>query len=104
ADFVVGGVAANFIFVTEDGTINAWFGDSSKPAVIVVNNSGKAVYKGVTLAEWNGKHYLYATNFQSGKVEVYDSTFTAGKMDRKACELRGDQNAGRDHGEQDNPL
>jgi len=69
-----GGMAAKFIFVTEDGTIAAW--NSGSSAVIVVDNSSKgAVYKGCTIAEVFGKPYLYVTNFRSGEIEVYDSTF-----------------------------
>src|SRR2546427_11653372 len=40
-----GGVAAKFVFVTEDGTIAAW--NAGTTAVIVVDNSSKgAIYKG----------------------------------------------------------
>jgi uncharacterized protein (TIGR03118 family) len=68
------GGPARFIFVTEDGTISGWNGGNT--ATIVVDNSKKgAVYKGCTIAEWNGKHYLYAANFHSGDIEVYDSSF-----------------------------
>jgi len=79
-DFLVGPNApAHFIFVTEDGTISGWNGGAS--AVLVVDNSDGgskrgAVYKGTTLALVDGKAFLYVTNFRSGKVEVYDNTFT----------------------------
>lgn len=66
--------AARFIFVTEDGTIAGWNGGST--AVIVKDNSSKgAVYKGCTIGEVNGKHYLYVANFHSGEIEIYDGTF-----------------------------
>ncbi|PYV42811.1 MAG: TIGR03118 family protein, partial [Acidobacteria bacterium] len=65
---------ARFIFVTEEGTIAGWNGGTT--ASIVVDNSSKgAIYKGCTIAEWNGKHYLYVANFHSGEIEVYDSAF-----------------------------
>lgn len=65
---------ATFIFVTEDGTIAGWNGGNT--AVIVVDNSkSHAVYKGCTIGELNGKHYLYVANFHSGSIEVYDSSF-----------------------------
>jgi len=75
SDFALpGSTAAKFIFVTEQGTIAAWNGGST--AVIVKDNSPqKAVYKGCTIAEWNGKHYLYVTNFKTGEIEVYDTNF-----------------------------
>src|SRR5213593_4006961 len=75
SDFVLpGGMPARFIFVTEDGIIAGW--NSGTSAVIVKDNSkDEAIYKGVTIAEWNGKHYLYVANFHSGEIEVYDSAF-----------------------------
>jgi uncharacterized protein (TIGR03118 family) len=78
-DFKVGGTAAAFIFVTEDGTISAWPGAS--PAILEVDHSATptaaegAVYKGATIGEFKGNRYLYVTNFRSGKVEVYDTNF-----------------------------
>ena len=65
---------ATFIFVTEEGTIAAWNGGPN--AVIVLDNSDKeAVYKGCTIGEINGKHFLYVANFHSGQIEVYDGAF-----------------------------
>lgn len=83
-DFLLpSGASARFIFVTEDGVIAGW--SSGAAAVIAKDNSSKgAVYKGCTIAEWNGKHYLYATNFHSGEIEVYDSTFTRVHLERNA--------------------
>ena len=73
-DFKVPGstAATRFIFVTEEGTVIAWNGS---PAIVVNNSNKEAIYKGCTIAEFNGKHYLYVANFHSGDVEVYDSTF-----------------------------
>src|SRR5213592_3703343 len=71
-----GSTPARFIFVTEDGTIAGWNSPTMPTASIVVDNSSKgAIYKGCTIAEWNGKHYLYVANFHSGEIEVYDSAF-----------------------------
>jgi uncharacterized protein (TIGR03118 family) len=40
------------------------------------DNGANAVYKGLAIAQASdGKTYLYATNFRSGRVEAYDSTF-----------------------------
>ena len=44
-------------------------------AVITVNRSGKAVYKGCTLVQTKFGTFLYVTNFKSGRIEVYDSKF-----------------------------
>lgn len=77
-DFAVAaGKPALFIFVTEDGTISGW--NSSVDlhnAILMKDNSTKhAVYKGATIAEFDGKRYLYVANFHSGHIEVYDSGF-----------------------------
>jgi uncharacterized protein (TIGR03118 family) len=81
-DFLLpGSTAARFIFVTEEGVIAGWNGGAA--AVIVKNNSKEgAIYKGCTIAEWNGKHYLYVANFHSGEIEVYDSTFHRVRPDK----------------------
>ena len=48
---VTAGNPAIFIFVTEDGTISAWSPNVSfTQAILKVNNSSKAVYKGAALA------------------------------------------------------
>src|SRR6266478_6125475 len=80
---------ALFIFDTEDGTILAWnvapFVLPGIPnpltAVIVVDNSAGggptgAVYKGLALgANVANGPLLYATNFRTGNVDVFDTNF-----------------------------
>ena len=88
-----GGKPALFIFSTEDGTIVAWNAFipdvdaidvppdiiAADEAVVVKDNSdggSGAVYKGLALAaDSHGNPHLYATNFRSGNVDVFDSTF-----------------------------
>ena len=80
ADFLLApGMPAKFMFDTEDGTIAGW--NSGATAVLVVNKSPEAVYKGLTTGDVNGVTYLYATNFRSGHVEVYDTNFKPVKFD-----------------------
>ncbi|MBO0825570.1 MAG: TIGR03118 family protein [Actinobacteria bacterium] len=68
---------ARFLFDTENGTIDGWSPATGNSTVVAVNNGGNAVYKGLEMAQASdGNTYLYATNFRSGRVEVYDSTFT----------------------------
>ena len=113
SDFVLpGGMPARFIFVTEDGIIAGW--NSGTSAVIVKDNSkDEAIYKGVTIAEWNGKHYLYVANFHSGEIEVYDAAFqrvSPGKnafndddVDNDDKNVGKDEKGGKDkHGDKDN--
>ena len=73
---------AIFLFVTEDGTVQGWNpGIKATMAVIKVDNSqvpkaqNGAVYKGATIAEIDGKHFILAANFRSGRIDVFDSNF-----------------------------
>jgi uncharacterized protein (TIGR03118 family) len=72
---------AAFIFDGEDGSITAWNGGLTPITMAVIrkdNSSSGAVYKGLALAvRKNGGPTLYAANFNSGTVDVFDSTFTA---------------------------
>jgi uncharacterized protein (TIGR03118 family) len=73
-DFLVDtGKPAHFLFVSEDGAISGW--NSGTAAVVKVDHTGSAVYKGVTLGQRNGANFLYAANFSAGMVEVYDANF-----------------------------
>ena len=76
-DFAVTpGNPAAFIWVTEDGTIAAWNPNvNPQSAILKVNNSPNAVYKGVTIAEIGKKRFLYVSNFNSGMIEIYDTNF-----------------------------
>jgi uncharacterized protein (TIGR03118 family) len=64
---------AHFIFATEDGTIAAWSVGTS--AVVAVNNSATAVYKGLAIVGSGLGARIYATNFSTGTVDVFDSGF-----------------------------
>jgi uncharacterized protein (TIGR03118 family) len=72
-----------FIFDTENGTIDGWAPNvnpnGTNPSVVTEvarNNGANAVYKGLAIAQRsNGKTYLYATNFRSGRVEAYNGRF-----------------------------
>ena len=69
--------SAIFIFATEDGTISAWT-PSVNPnnAIIAVNDPSKgAIYKGLAIGSDGTRSLLYASNFNSGNVDVFDSNF-----------------------------
>src|SRR5258706_5304138 len=91
------GNSAKFIFVTEDGTVQGWAGGPS--ATIVVDNSVKpdaangAVYKGATIAEIDGKEYILAANFRSGRVDIFDSTFKQVQLGKKDFDGDGDRDS-----------
>jgi uncharacterized protein (TIGR03118 family) len=68
------GIAAAFIWDTEDGTISAWAGGLTPPdqAVLAVDNSGSgAVYKGLVVGVNAHGVFLFATNFHAGTIDVF---------------------------------
>src|SRR6266480_7879202 len=75
--------SALFLFDTENGTIDGWNpavgatgGNTSTVTEVARDNGANAVYKGLAIAQTpNGKTHLYATNFRSGWVEVYNGNF-----------------------------
>jgi len=68
------GKPASFIFSTEDGTLAGWNGGNA--AVTTANNSSSgAVYKGLAIANPSSGPLLYAPNFNSGGVDVFDANF-----------------------------
>jgi uncharacterized protein (TIGR03118 family) len=74
SDFQLASAKATFIFATEDGTISGW--NTGSNAILKVDNSGsQAVYKGLALAASATGNDLYAANFNSGKIDVFNSTF-----------------------------
>lgn len=96
-DFLLApGKRALFIFVTEDGTVSGWNpGVQPTAAVIKVDNSqvpnakNGAVYKGATIAEIDGKRFMLAANFRSGRIDVFDTNF---KQVRLSTGEEGDDN------------
>ena len=77
---------ALFIFASEDGTISAWsFLISLTQAQLVIDNSQGgsatgAVYKGLAVGNNATDSYLYATNFRSGKIDVFNSAFASATL------------------------
>ena len=75
--------SALFIFASENGAIDAWNpgvgatgGGPSTVTETPISNGANAVYKGLAIAQASdGNAYLYATNFRSGRVEVYNGSF-----------------------------
>jgi uncharacterized protein (TIGR03118 family) len=73
-------VAANqpavFLFVAEDGTISGWNPNVNLGAAIQkISRPLQASFKGLAIATTSEGPRLYATNFKSGVVEVYDGEF-----------------------------
>jgi uncharacterized protein (TIGR03118 family) len=75
SDFnVAANTPAAFIFDTEDGTISGW--NTGTSAVLKVDNSAAgAVYKGLAIANNGSGNFLFASNFNSGKVDVFNGSY-----------------------------
>ena len=75
-----------FIFATEDGTIAGWQPADNLDAVRHVDNSAiptaatGAVYKGLAIATVSGHQFIYATNFRSGNVDVFDGAYNPASL------------------------
>jgi uncharacterized protein (TIGR03118 family) len=74
------GQAAAFLFVGEDGVVSGWNGAANNKALRIGNNSATSSYKGLALASSGGANYIYAANFKTGKIDVWDTTFKAVSM------------------------
>ena len=67
---------AVFMFASEDGAISAWNGGTSASIEV---KTPDAVYKGLAISNKDGGT-LYATNFHTGTIEAYNSSFKAAKL------------------------
>ena len=76
-DFVIplsGGLVSKYIYVGEEGTVQAW--TSGIASVKVADNSADgAVYKGVALGVDDGNNFIYIANFSENEIEVLDENF-----------------------------
>lgn len=59
-----------FIFVTENGTVTGWRGGTS---AVQEAATADAIYKGLAINP--ASNTLFATNFHSGSIDVFDSSF-----------------------------
>jgi len=66
---------SRFIFAGEDGTISAFSPGVNPDSAIQVAQVTDAIYKGLAEGENSDGAYLFATNFHSGKVDVFDKHF-----------------------------
>jgi len=82
-------VKAVFLFVTEDGTISGWNPGVNPNAIVIKDRGGKAIYKGCAIAQGTSGPKFYPTNFQSGRVEVFDANFNKLHLDDDAFRLHG---------------
>jgi uncharacterized protein (TIGR03118 family) len=84
SDFILSnGSPARFIFDGVDGILSGWNPATGNSAVVIKNNSSTAAYTGLTMAINNGANYLYAANFKSGNIDVFDKNFNPVMMSFK---------------------
>jgi uncharacterized protein (TIGR03118 family) len=79
SSFLVGGpgTTARFIFANENGSIEAW--NTGANAVIKATTPGGS-YKGIAIGTNASGDFLFATNFASGKVDVFNGSFGAASV------------------------
>jgi uncharacterized protein (TIGR03118 family) len=76
SDFMVGGAPAFFIFASEHGSIDAWQGALvPKTMALSVATVPGAIYKGLAISTGTGGSWLYAANFASGHIDVFNSMY-----------------------------
>jgi uncharacterized protein (TIGR03118 family) len=68
---------ARFLFASEDGGIAGWSPtvDPTQAVRVIDNSKIAAIYKGLAISGNGRGTLLYATNFRSGRIDVYDSSF-----------------------------
>ena len=71
------GKPASFLFCSEDGIISGWnsSADATHALVLVDNSRSGAVYKGCALGGTASAPLLFAANFSSGSIDVFDGKF-----------------------------
>jgi uncharacterized protein (TIGR03118 family) len=72
---VQSGKPALFIFCSEDGVISGWNQTVSgtKATILFDNSKSGAVYTGCAVGGTAANPYIYATNFNAGRIDVYDA-------------------------------
>ncbi|MET0382469.1 MAG: TIGR03118 family protein [Burkholderiaceae bacterium] len=79
SDFIVGNATASgpsrFIFSSEDGVIAGWAPNVDLHNALRVVATPGANYKGLAIAMSSTGARLYATDFQGGRVDMFDTAF-----------------------------
>jgi len=65
---------ANFVFAGLDGKIHAW--RSGADALVTADRTGLATYTGLAIAGTGTAARIYAANFRTGAVDVFDGSWT----------------------------
>lgn len=73
------GAPARFLFASAQGTISGWnpATDPTHALLKVDHSSDGAIYRGLAVGNNGSGDFLYAANFHSGSIEVFDSQFNS---------------------------
>jgi uncharacterized protein (TIGR03118 family) len=76
---VAPGKNASFIFCSLDGTISGWNStvDATHSIIMVDNSASGARYEGCGMATTDSGPQIFAPNFNSGNIDVYDANWAA---------------------------
>src|SRR5262245_3046900 len=87
-DFVVSSGAASgraaFLFASQVGIVSGWSAGVPPPPLskqAQVGGTGDAVYTGLAIGQVGSATYLYAADFEHGKIDVYDKMFHFATLD-----------------------
>jgi len=87
-DFIVASGPARgraaFLFASQVGNVSGWSAGVPPPSPskqAQVGATGDAVYTGLAIGQIGTATYLYAADFEHGKIDVYDGTFHPATLD-----------------------
>ncbi len=66
---------AIFLFVGLDGVLSGWNPTAGENALLIKNNSATSVYTGLADGISGGKNFIYAADFKTGKIDVWNASF-----------------------------
>ena len=76
SEFKIDSWTSLFLFSTMDGSIQGWSHFNPGSTLVAVNNSGKnASYNGLAVTAHSSGNFLYATDINNNKVDIYDGNF-----------------------------
>lgn len=71
---LLNGNPAKFIFAGTDGVIAGW--NTGTAAITAIDRNATSVYTGLAIGAVGIDSFLYAADFKSGKIDVFDKTYT----------------------------
>jgi len=66
---------ASFLFVGADGVLSGWNGADGNNAQLIRDRSAHSAYTGLALDSAEGTKFIYAANFRTKRIDVWDNAF-----------------------------